>query len=238
MAPQGENANASPKEGSRNVPPTRATGAESATGAQIAHETGQQSPPKGAEAGSQVEIEGGDPTPDLKGPQTPRGLQAETAMFVSNGSISATDIPSPTGLQPVSNVATSVEHARELVKTKKDEHAAFVNRSVKAKRLDEDEVARMGRAELNAIGVQRGYDMPEAGTRATRAAFLAGQDADKGLGGGDVGKRRGGAPVSDANKSAKGSQQARGAQGTKASLSKATKRSAPKGGATKGGRGK
>lgn len=51
--------------------------------------------------------------------------------------------------------------------------------------------------------------------------------------------KRGGAPISDAKASSRGSQQARGAKSSKASLSNATKRAAPKGQATrKGARGK
>lgn len=239
MANKGKGAKASPQEGSTTVPPTRAVGSETATGLQIAHERGEQTVPKGAERGSQVEIEGGDPTPDAEGPQKPRGLQAEPALFVSNGSVSSTDVASPSGLQPIGAVASTVEEGRKLVETKKADHAAFVNRSVRAEALDEVQVNTLGRAELRALGEQRGYDMPDAGTRATRAAFLAGQDADTSLGGGKVGKTGKGAPVSDANKSSRGSQQARGAKRSKASLAKATKQAAPKGQAgRKGGRGK
>lgn len=238
MAGKGEGAKASPSEGSTTVPPTRAVGSETATGLQLAHERGEQEVPKGAERGSQVEIEGGDPTPDAEGPQKPRGLQAESALFVSNGSISSTDVPSPSGLQPIGAVATSVEHGRQLVEDKKREHQKFVSRSPRAEALEDAQVQTMGRAELKALGQQRGYDMPDAGTRATRAAFLAAQDKDQTLGGGEMGSKRGGAGVSDANKSSKGSQQARGSQSSKASLSKATKRAAPKGGATRGGGGK
>lgn len=234
---RGENAAASPTEGSKSVPPTRAVGAETATGQQIAHETGQQDIPKGQDAGSQVEIEGGDPTPDAEGPQKPRGLQAESALFVSNGSVSATDVASPTGLQPVGAVATSVDHARELVKTRREDHEAFVNRSPKAKRLDESTVNALGRAELAALGKQRGYDMPDAGTRATRAAFLHGQSADKSFGGGQVAQGSGATKGQQGN-SAKGSQQARGAKVSNSQLSKTTKAAAPKGGATKGSKGK
>jgi hypothetical protein len=232
MAGNGEGAKASPTEGSNTVPPTRATGSETATGLQIAHERGEQEVPKGAERGSQVEIEGGDPTPDAEGPQKPRGLQAESALFVSNGSISSTDVPSPSGLQPIGAVATSVEHGRKLVETRKRDHEAFVRRSPRAEALDESQVNTMGRAELAAIGVQRGYDMPDAGTRATRAAFLAAQDNDETLGGGKVASKRGSA---GSNNGKGGSQQARGSGSTKSSMSKATKSTAPKGQATRGG---
>lgn len=181
MAGNGKGAQAGPEGGSTTVPPTRALGNETATGTQIAFERGEKEIPQGAERGSQVEIEGGDPTPDQEGPQKPRGLQAEPALFVSNGQISSTDVPSPSGLQPIGAVATSPEHAKELQEKRKADHEAFVRRSPKQERLEEAHVNTLGRAELKALGEQRGYDMPDAGTRATRAAFLAGQDADETL---------------------------------------------------------
>lgn len=204
------------------VPPTRATGAETATGMQIRAKSGQDIP-KGKEAGSQVPIEGGDPTPDHEGPQKPRGLQAEPALFVSNGSVPHQAIASPSGLQGPGAVLGSPEEAKRMVDARVEEHKAFVERSVSTKRLDEATISRLGRAELAAIGLQRGYDIPEAGARATRAAFARGQDTDNTIEGGRVPKG-----------SRKGSQQARGAKSTPTSMKNATKREAPKGGPTRG----
>jgi hypothetical protein len=229
MARKGEGAEAGPTGGSKTVPPTRAVGSETATGLQLAHERGEQEVPKGAERGSQVEIEGGDPTPDAEGPQKPRGLQAESALFVSNGSVSSTDVPSPSGLQPIGAVASTVEEGRKLVETKRRDHEAFVRRSPRAEALEESQVNTMGRAELKALGQQRGYDMPDAGGRATRAAFLAAQDKDENLGG-DMGRGTSGTKGSKG-----GSKGTRGSGATKASMTKTTKAAAPRGGATRGG---
>lgn len=179
---------ASPRES--GVPPTRATGAESATGMQIRAASGQEIP-KGKEAGSQVPIDGGDPTPDHKGPQKARGLQAEPALFVSNGSIPHQAVASPSGLVGPAAVASTPEEAKSMVDARVEEHTAFVERTVTNKHLDEPTLARLGRAELAAIGTQRGYDMPEAGTRATRAAFARGQDADKTIEGKKAAKKTG-----------------------------------------------
>jgi hypothetical protein len=137
--------------------------------------------PKGKEAGSQVPIVGGDPTPDLEGPQKPRGLQAKAALFVSNGSIPHDSMPSPSGLVPVGAVVGSQEEAQDRIDKRVEEHKKYVTRTVRHKRLDEETVARMGHPELRAIGNARGYDMPEGGHRTTRAAFLKAQDADKSL---------------------------------------------------------
>jgi hypothetical protein len=55
-------------------------------------------------------------------------------------------------------------------------------------RISEATVGRLGRAELMAIGVTRGYKMsPDVGTRATRNAFLKAQDEDESLGAGEPG---------------------------------------------------
>lgn len=218
-------ADASPKD--TGVPPTRARGPETATGQQIAWASGEQDVPKGAERGSQVEIEGGDPTPTLEGGDKPRGLQAEDALFSSNGQVASDMEASPTGLQPIGANSASPEEAKKKIEARRTEHEAYVNRTPKVERLDDATINRLGRAELAAIGKQRGYTIPDAGTRATRAAFAAGQDGDSKLGG-SVAKDSGN----------KGSQQAPGAKSTKASLTKATKATAPKGvkGSKKGSR--
>lgn len=163
------------------VPPTRATSDATATGMQIQHASGKQHIPKGKEAGSQVPIVGGDPTPDAEGPQKPRGLQAETALFSSNGSIPHDQVATPTGLVPVAAVSTDQKDAEKKIETRVQEHKKHVERTVRHKRLDEATIGRMGHPELRAIGQARGYDLPEGGNRTTRAAFLKAQDADKGL---------------------------------------------------------
>lgn len=225
---QGKSAGADASPEKTGVPPTRATGPETATGQQIKWAAGEVEVPKGDERGSQVDIEGGDPTPTLEGGDKPRGLQAEDALFSSNGQVASDMEASPTGLQPIGANSASPEEAKKKIEQRRTEHEAYVNRTPKVERLDDATINRLGRAELAAIGKQRGYSIPDAGTRATRAAFAAGQDSDSKLGG----------SVGQNGNTSKGSQQAPRAKSTKASLKAATRRTAPKGakGSKKGGR--
>ena len=166
--------------GKSEVPPTLATGAETATGTAIAQ--GAKQIPKGAKRGSTVEIVGGEPQPDADGPQKPRGDQAEPARFTSNGQIPEGTVASTAGPIPVSVIARDQDHADELLDQKAEEHQAFLERRVSGKRLDEHTNSRLTGPELRAIGQQRGYDINDtAGTRATRAAFSAAQSKDKNL---------------------------------------------------------
>lgn len=205
---------ANPTSGSETVPATRQTSVASATGQQIAWENGETEVPKGDERGSQLEIEGGDPTPTIEGGDKPRGLQAEPALFVSNGQVPHDMVPSPTGLQPVAAVAGTPEEAKEKIDQRVDEHQKYVSRTQEKDRvLDEATVGRLGKAELRAIALQRGYDVPEAGTRAIRANFLRAQ--------------------SEAG-SSKGPKGSKGRQGASdKSMERSTRKSAPKGGGRK-----
>jgi hypothetical protein len=218
-------ADASPE--NTGVPPTRSTGPETATGQQIKWAAGEVEVPKGAERGSQVEIAGGDPKPTIEGGDEPRGLQAEDALFTSNGQVASDMEASPTGLQPIGANSATPEEAQKKIDQRKADHQAYIERSPKLERLDEPTIGRLGKTELRAIGLQRGYDMPETGTRAMRAGFIAAQDKDDRIGG-SVLKGQGGS---------KGSQQAPGAKdGGNASLDRATRAAAPKGQGSKGGR--
>jgi hypothetical protein len=171
--------NAGPKDST--VPATRAAGDATATGMQIQHESGKQNIPKGKEAGSQVPIVGGDPTPDAEGPQKPRGLQAEPALFSSNGSIPHDMTASASGLVPMAMVAGDQKEAEKRIDQRVEDHKRYVNRQPRHRRLDDATVGRLSHAELRAIGEARGYELPQGGNRTTRAAFLRAQDADKGL---------------------------------------------------------
>ena len=164
------------------VPATRSQGPETATGQQIAWKSGTQEAPSGEDRGSKVEIEGGDPTPTLEGGDAPRGLQAEDALFVSNGQVASDMVPSPTGLQPVGAVAATPEEAKEMIEKRKTDHQAYVEGTAKLENIDEQTINRLGKTELRAIGVQRGYKMPDTGTRAMRATFLAEQAKDERVG--------------------------------------------------------
>jgi hypothetical protein len=174
--------NAGPRDkGESTVAATRATSDATATGMQIQHESGKQDIPSGKEAGSQVPIVGGDPTPDAEGPQKPRGQQAKPALFSSNGSIAADMVASPSGLVPISATVATQEEAEKKLTERVDEHKRHVQRTNRQRRLDDATVGRLTHPELRAIGEARGYELPQGGNRTTRAAFLRAQDADKGL---------------------------------------------------------
>lgn len=220
---KGKSADADASPEKTGVPPTRAQGPETATGQQIKWAAGEQDVPKGAERGSQVEIEGGEPTPTLEGGDEPRGLQAEDALFSSNGQIASDMEASPTGLQPIGAASASPEEAREKMERRKADHKAYIERSPRLENLDEPTIGRLGKTELRAIGLQRGYEMPETGTRAMRASFIAAQDKDDRIGG-SVPKG------SRSNGGQRGSQQARGAaDGGNEALGRATRATAPSG---------
>lgn len=161
------------------VPPTRATGPESATGAAIEAQTHEI--PQGDDRGSKVEIVG-DIKPDSAG-REPQGAQAQPARFTSNGQLPHDFVPSPTGSVPVGAVATSPEDAKRRVQEAQKAHDEFVQRRTQLnKRLDSATINRLTGAELRAIGEQRGYSMPNnVGTRAMRVRFQAEQDKDSNI---------------------------------------------------------
>lgn len=131
--------------------------------------------------GSTVEIAGGDPEPDAVNPgQPPKGAQAQPSAFVSNGSIPVNMVPSGSGLVPVSSVTSDPEHATELVQRHQEEEDQFVLRTG-AKKLSRNQIEGMTGADLRAVAQDRGYDLPEGGTRTTRRNFIKAQNADEGL---------------------------------------------------------
>jgi hypothetical protein len=202
------------------VPATRQTGPETATGLQMAFEAGDQEVPRGDERGAP------NPPDEVDPDGKPQGLQAESALFVSNGSVPHDVVATPTGPQPVGAVAGSAEDAQKMIDQRVEDHERYVRRTQPTDRfLDKATVGRLGKPELRAIGIQRGYDMPEAGTRSIRTAFLTQQADDENLKGGSMGNKN------------EGSQQARGAKGgSNADLDRTTRATAPKGQGTKGGR--
>lgn len=168
---------------SAQVPPTRATGLESATGTAI-RENERDDIPQGEDRGSKIEIEGGEPEADALEGAEPRGAQAEPARFTSNGQIPHNTVPSPSGAVPVGAVATSVEDARARVEEAQRSHdEAYANRGGANQRISEATVGRLGRAELLAIAQTRGYEGMNdlAGTRRTRTDFLKAQDEDESI---------------------------------------------------------
>lgn len=164
------------------VPPTRQTGPESATGAAIADAEGTRDDiPQGEDAGSKVPI-AGDIRPDSEGPQEPQEGQAQPAQFTSNGQLPHRHVPTPSGAVPVGAVATSVEDADKRVDdvTKKhEERLARLNAPARTALTDE-QIAKTPSAELRAIGEARGYEIsPDHGPRATRTAFAKAQSEDE-----------------------------------------------------------
>lgn len=162
------------KQAAAQVPPTRATGPESATGAALA--AAKHEIPSGDDRGSKTPV-AGDPQPDQTREAT--GAQTTPARFTSNGQLPHNTVPSPTGSVPVGLVATSVEDAKDRVEATMREHDAAVAARKTNRRLDTATINRLTGAELRAIGEQRGYVMSAyAGTRTMRALFTAAQDKD------------------------------------------------------------
>lgn len=166
---------------SAQVPETRATGLESATGRAI-HEAERTDIPTGEDRGSTTPIVGKIQA-DLDSPK-PDGAQTEPARFTTNGSLPHNMIPTPSGPMPAGG-ARSAEDMSELVDAVNDEHDATYGAGRTGtgnKKLSEATVGRLGRAELIAIGQTRGYPMDiNSGTRKARNDFLKGQDDDKNI---------------------------------------------------------
>ena len=152
------------------VPPTRAMGRESATGTAL-YEAERDDVPTGEDRGSTAEVDG-EP-----------GDKNDPAQFTSNGQIPHGMIGSPSGPVPASVLGLDLDATTEKLDEIRDQHEADVDAAKNGgKRLNEATVGRIGRAELVAIGLQRGYKMNlDAGTRSTRSAFLKFQDEDKAL---------------------------------------------------------
>lgn len=162
--------------GANKVPPTRATGVETATGTALAE------PPriKGKERGSQTQIVGGEPKPDALNGAKPRGAQKEPAEFSSNGQVEHATVGTSAGPIPVSVVAKDQKDADRITEDNRRRAEAAAAKGGD-RILDEATVNRLGRPEISAIAHQRGYELPDGGGRVTRAAFLAAQGKDKNL---------------------------------------------------------
>lgn len=162
------------KDTDAQVPPTRATGPESATGMAL---QADKEIPQGKDRGSQVEPEGGHPAPDVEGPQA-SGAQLEPARFTSNGQLPHNIVPTPSGPVPAGALGLSPEDTQARVDEVNQAHDDYVNRRISRQFLAPETVQRLSAAELRAIGQSRGYSIPESGTRSTRAAFIEAQDND------------------------------------------------------------
>lgn len=106
--------------------------------------------------------------------EAPKGLQAEPANFTTSGTIPAGFVSSPTGFVPLSAVSDP-EAALERT-------LAANGRNRDERKLSEEEVEAISGVELRAIGVQRGYELPDfAGQHTMRRRFLREQEKDESL---------------------------------------------------------
>lgn len=164
------------------VPPTRAMGAESATGQALADKS---EVPQGEDRGSKVPVEG-EAVSDwdiANGNGGANGAQTQPARFTSNGQLPHNMIPTPSGAVPVGATALSPEDAKKLVEDTNDAHDAYVNRGTERRKLSKATVQRLSIPDIQAISEQRGYDVPAfGGVRVMRQAFLDAQDADERIG--------------------------------------------------------
>ena len=145
-----------------------------ATGQALHEETKEI--PQGEDRGSKLEIDG-DIKPDSEGGGEPQGLQAEPARFAVNGSVPPNTVPSPSGPVPIAAVAATPEDAQKRL----EEHQKVIESQFKnsVEKLSEAKIGRMSRSELQAVAFDRGYDIPQAGSRVTRTAFKRAQDQDQ-----------------------------------------------------------
>jgi len=100
--------------------------------------------------------------------------QPGTATFLQSGQLEHGSLPSNQGPVPAS--VAGVDNAADLGKA----HAESVKKQQKSlyEAFTEEQVNRMGRAEVLAHAQQRGYNLGEAGTRVLRARLLEAQDKD------------------------------------------------------------
>jgi hypothetical protein len=154
----------------------------SATGQAIRTEMGQEVHPEGESRGAEeVSETQSEIVSDWDGPQKPVGLQAEPAQYAVNGSLEAGTVGSPSGPQPVAAVARSADEAQALLE-KQVEQTATSTRSGDGIGLSEEQISTMSRASLQAVGSDRGYELPiNGGTNTVRAAFRNAQGRDRNL---------------------------------------------------------
>lgn len=160
------------------LPKGAQTGTSTATGQAMAEH--KKEIPKGKEGGNKAKIVGAPTTGDLgiKSPAfKPQGLQAEPAQFAVNGSIEAGMLPSNSGPVPAAALHNTAEAAEKALADHKDTVEKQIKHSYE--KLSHAKISRMSRAELQSVGHDRGYDIPQNGARVTRAAFVRMQDEDE-----------------------------------------------------------
>lgn len=158
------------------LPRGAAMGTETATGQALVNEVREV--PKGADRGSKNPIDGDIVADDKLGDNPkPQGLQAEPAVWTKNGTVEPGTLPSPSGPMPVAASTTTKEDADK----KLEDHRALVASQFKDSntKLTDEQIGRMSRAEVQAVAHDRGYEMPDAGTRVSRSAFKRAQAKDE-----------------------------------------------------------
>lgn len=131
--------------------------------------------------GSELEIAGGEPQSDhapFEAP-APVGAQAQPSNFTTNGSLPVNMVASPSGLVPVSAVTSDPAQGAQLVQDNLDITSRAVLKSG-AQKLSRAKIESMTAGDLRAVAHDRGYDLgsDNAGSRTTRRAFIAAQQAD------------------------------------------------------------
>jgi hypothetical protein len=112
--------------------------------------------------------------------QEPVGAMAEDARFLGNGTVPVGVLPSNSGFVPASAVVAGQEDAERLLEShqksvENQQRTLYADR----KELTDDEIGRMGGAELRAVAHDRGYQISDAlGTRGVRTAFRNAQSKD------------------------------------------------------------
>jgi hypothetical protein len=117
----------------------------------------------------------------MTAPATPHGTQdAAIEAAKESARTGAGNIATPTGLQPVSTVAGSKEEAKKIFKDRvKQLEAEAAPRAHQEFR--EDQVEKMGKADLRAVAEARGYELRRGGENFTRREFLRLQGEDENL---------------------------------------------------------
>lgn len=141
---------------------------------------GLEETPSGKDRGSTLNAGQDDAVADAVAEgASPAGLQAEDAIFTRNGSVAGNLVPSPSGPVPISLTATDSDDAVERLEKRREELEQEQEGRDPDRKFSEAEISQLDGGVLRAIAERRGYDLPGAGTRSARTAFLRQQGEDK-----------------------------------------------------------
>jgi hypothetical protein len=105
--------------------------------------------------------------------------QSTPALFTTNGSLPFQHVASPSGPVPATTI-TDPKARKQAIEMTQAGADPSKRRPRGHLRVTTDVLARMSRAEVNAVATDRGYDVPERlGRRALNERFLKEQDADE-----------------------------------------------------------